>query len=1068
MTSPTLLQTKFMVPRVTTSHCRRTALVDMVMSALPQKLVMITAPPGYGKTTLMVDVINGLNEPVVWYQLDEADNDPATFLAYLVAGLRRNLPEIGTSLQNLLDSSEMLPASRTLIILLNELLEAPGIAWTLMLDDYHVINNPAVHDIMTTLIEHRPPDMHIIIATRAAPPLPLPRWRVRGQLLEIRAEQLRFSVDEALHWLKNIIPNLSETAVEALIQKTEGWGAGLQLAIAFLAESQHESYERLIDNIEGTHPYFFNYLMEEVLERQPANLQKFLLESSILKQMNASLCENVLNTNDSQEKLERVRQDNLFLFSLDKQRRWYRFHPLFREFLLAKLSRQEPAEAERLHHRAGDYYAELGEFEEALGHFLEIGHYPRAVEVFSAFGRNYVEQGRVDIIGHYLDKFPIEELNKHPELWWLSGKVLRHQGRINDAISRFERTVNAASELGSVQYQVLALIELAGLIRSRGDYFQSLTLSEKATSLGENCPSHVRALSLMEQAKSTGFLKGMDQGRALAQQAIDEADKARSGLTQFQKAQLLRSLAQICWWHGDVAEAVRYGHEALRNVSNAQSPLAARIMLTLSTPLLYRHEYTDALEYAQKGLDICQQLQLQELLPTAYTVLGNVLTRLGELSRAEQTLREAIKHAEGMGAASYAKVMAGSYLAYNLVAQDRVVEAQSVAEAALWPYVGQPITYEIYVCRSVLADIHLDKGELLKAKQVFEELIDIGETHRYNIPLAMAYFGLAYIHFVDNERQLGLDNAQKSLDLLAPSRTWELYADQGQRAVFVCQQLAKVVPNNPFLHKVLGELSSENRNPVTVLTTPLQQIRVQTLGTFRVFRGQQEIVDWTSIKARDMLAYFITFRYENVGLDRVLADLWPEHKKRGKAAFHTALFRLRQALRHEDDSAKYVAVEVGDYRLDIARFDLDVEHFETNINKGDQTTEDQAVEWYEQAVALYQGTYLDNLYYDWIAVEQQRLEDQMLAVLDSLYHIYARRQNFSSAITTARRLLNMNPLVEEVHCDLMRYFHALGDRKSLSEQYEYLSDVLMRELSVKPLQSSHDLFRKLLAGQEET
>lgn len=1064
MTSPTLLQTKFMVPRVTANHCHRTALVDMVMTDLPHKIVMITAPPGYGKTTLMVDAINVLNEPVVWYQLDAADNDPATFLAYLVAGLRRNLPEIGTRLHNLLDGSEMLPAPRALTIILNELLEAPGTAWTLVLDDYHGINNPAVHDLMATLVENRPPDMHIMIATRAAPPLPLPRWRVRGQLLEIRADHLRFSLDEALHWLQNTVPNLSKAAVETLIKKTEGWGAGLQLATTFLAESHSEHYEQSIKRIEGTHPYFFNYLMEEVLERQPEYLQTFLLRSAVLKQMNATLCQNVLDIADAQEMLERVRQDNLFLFSLDQQQRWYRYHPLFREFLLDKLSAQEPGQVERLHRRAGNYYAELGEFEEALAHFFEIHDYPKAVEVLNAFGRNYVDQGRVDIIGHYLDRFPAEELNNHPELWWLSGKVLRHQGRMNDAVNRFERAVSTSSKLGVVQCEVLSLIDLAGLIRSRGDYTQSRRLSERATAHGEHCPPHVRALALMEQAKSTGFLEGMDRGRALAQQAINEAEQAGNSLTQFQKAQLLRSLSQICWWHGDVDEAVRYGHEALSNVSNPQSPLAARIMLTLSTPLLYRHEYTDALAYAQKALDICQQLQLQELLPTAYTVLGNVLTRLRELSRAEQTLREAIKHAEGIGAASYAKVMAGSYLAYNLVAQDRVSEAQSVAEAALWPYVGEPVTYEIYVCRSVLADIYLDQGERPKARQVFEELIEIGEGHHYSIPLAMAYFGLAYIHLVENERQLGLDYAQKSLKLLAPSRTWELYVDQGQRAVFVCQQLAEVMPNNPFLIKVLRELNSDSRNPITVLAPPLQQIRVQTLGTFRVFRGSQEIVAWSSAKARDMLAYFVTFRYENVGLDRGLDDLWPEHEKRGKAAFHTALFRLRQALRHDNDSAKYVTVEAGDYRLDIARFDLDVEHFEMSIHNGDQVTEDLAIEWYERAVALYQGSYLDNLYYDWIAVERQRLEDQMLAALHSLHRIYARRHDYSRAIVTARRLVTMNPLSEAVHCDLMRYFHAIGDRKSLAEQYAYLSHILLQELSVEPLESSKDLYQSLLAG----
>lgn len=1064
MVTPNLLQTKFMAPRVTSSHCHRSHLVEAVTHALPQKLVILTAPPGYGKTTLMVEVVNALEQPVLWYQLDKADNDPATFLAYLVEGLRRTLPEIGDHIYEMLDGAELLPASRAIIIILNELLETPGMPWTLVLDDYHVITNPAVHELAATFIEHRPPDMQIILSTRSSPSLPLPRWRVRDQLLEIRSDSLRFSVDEALVWLTSKIPDVSQETVQSIITKTEGWGAGLQLAIVFLAESRNSDYDTVIDKLEGSHPYIFNYLMEEVFELQPEDLQIFLLKSSILNQLNASACSTVLAIENAQMLLENLERENLFLFSLDSQQHWYRYHQLFHQFLRNKLETRSPQDVRELHVRAGEYYTANGEFEEAVSHFLKAELYSHAAEVFKQFGFAYLEQGRADILQHYLDKFPVEECNQHAELGLIRGRVLRHQGKIHEAMAQLEQTTNIAERLGQTRYQALALIDLAGIARSKGDYIRSRDLSEEAVRMSAHHVPDVHALALMENAKGTGFLDGMEQGRALAENAINVTRQVGGQLTQHQKAQLLRSLGQICWWHGDVEQAVRYGQDALSNVANKQSPLAAEIMLMLSTPVLYRHQYSEALAYAQKALDICQQLQLQELLPTAYAVLGNALTRLGELPRAEQALQQAIEHAEGMGAASYAQVMAGGYLAYNLVAQNRIDEAQNVAETALWPHMGEPIVYEIFVCRSVLADIYLEKEELEQARKVFEELTIIGEARQYRIPLAMAYFGLAYIDIVQRREESGLYHATQSLELLSESRAWELYTDQGQRAVLVCRHLARYLPDNPFLRKVLEELEVPRASDFSLSMVNLHRIQVQTLGTFRIFRGKEEITDWSSSKARDMLAYFVTFRYEHITIDRALNDLWPTEESRGKAAFHTALYRLRQALRYEDEATKYITVEVGDYRLDVARFDIDVEQFEEYVRSAEQTTGDEAVVWYEKAVALYGGSYLDNLYFDWLLVERQRLEGRILAILDTLHQTYAQNRSFECALKTARSLLQINPLAEEVHCAAMQYLYALGDRKGVVDQYQHLVDLLQEELNIEPMPSSQRLYQILLEG----
>ena len=295
---------------------------------------------------------------------------------------------------------------------------------------------------------------------------------------------------------------------------------------------------------------------------------------------------------------------------------------------------------------------------------------------------------------------------------------MRQLGHFNEARLRLERANTLARQADDADTTSSALIELASLARSQGDYVGAQAQAQQAVDLLGETDHKARAFALMEIAKSQGFLEGMDLGSALAGRAVSEMELAGSLISRFEQAQLLRSLAQICWWHGDVRESIAHGEDALHRVPNRQSPLAAEILLTLATPYLYRHEYSRALDYAERALTICEQLAVKELLPTALTTLGNILTRLGRLDEAESCLQRAIELATDLGVARYAQVMAAGYLAYTFFLRGRVQEAIQIAETALWSYEGLPMVYEIYVCRSVLADSYLSDGQMVRAEHI--------------------------------------------------------------------------------------------------------------------------------------------------------------------------------------------------------------------------------------------------------------------------------------------------------------------------------------------------------------
>ncbi|MCL4531031.1 MAG: hypothetical protein M1282_16695, partial [Chloroflexi bacterium] len=926
MKSSPLLHTKFMVPPVG-NHLPRPHLIQWLERQAERKLILVSAPPGYGKTTLLVDFINGLSRPVAWYQLETTDSDPTVFLTYLIESIRRiklgpkKTAKVGQNAQALLDSTEAgLAPQRVLTVLINEIAEHITDSLTLVLEDYHYVTSPVVHQLVDYLLENAPPSVRVIISTRTDPPLFLARLRARGLLAELRPPDLRFRDGEISALLQREVSDISSGSLAILSEKTEGWAAALQIIRNSLVGKDAKAAQEIINSLSGSNRFIFEYLVEEVFQRQPKERQDFLLRSAILSQMDAASCNAVAQIKNAQSVLEDLEKQNLFLSSLDGERRWYRYHFLFREFLLSRLHRENSEAVAGLEVRAGQYYEEQGEIEAAFGHYVGAGDFESAARTAIAFAADYVEQGRVEVLHLYLKMLPIETMRAHPQLLLQHGNAHRRLGEAGLATTAYEDALSAFTTQNNTSGVSRALTRLAEAHCAQGNYRHAEMLAAQALDVAPAQDHTARADALMALAKSTGFLSGMDRGQELAEQAVEESRKA-DGLSPLARASFLQSLGQICWWHGDPQSASQYAQEALRLVPDELSPIAAQACILLVTPYLYWREFETALHYAERGLEISQTLHLKELLPAAYTALGNVLTRMGETARAETALRHSVELAQRLGMASYEQLMATGYLAYNLYGQGRVDEAWQLAEGALWAYAGNPDAYEAFVCRSVLADVALENNQLSRAETLFNELLQIGQRRQFRIPLAMVHFGLAYVHLVTDRKETGVDHACAALELLEPTRAFQLFIDQGERSRVVCNTLIKAGHTSLFVERVLENLPEKNRRR-SIVIADRSAITIQSLGPFRVFIGDEEIAQerWVSTKARDLLAYFLTFRGEHIPADRAFDAIWSEKGGRGLTAFHTALSRLRNALKTGENPPRLILVETGEYRLDAARF----------------------------------------------------------------------------------------------------------------------------------------------------
>lgn len=411
-----ILDTKIHAPGRRPAMVPRPRLAALLDRGLASKMTLVSAPPGFGKSTLVADWLAGSGagrRSAAWVSLDRGDDDPVTFWAYVAAALTAASPDLAETTRPLRDAADA-PFASLLAPLVNALGSASGDT-VLVLDDYHVIESPAIHDGVMFLLEHAPATFHLIVTTRSDPPLPLARLRARGELVEIRAADLRFTTEEAETFLNGTMGlTLSSGDVAALEGRTEGWIAALQLAA--LSVSGRRDAHRFIAEFAGDDRYIVDYLVAEVLHRQPDDMRDFLLETSILRRMTGATCDAVTGRRDGRAVLETLERGNLFVVPLDAQRRWYRYHHLFADVLQAHLQDERPERVAGLHGRASAWFEGEGDLQEAIRHAFASGDHARAAELLERAVPSLRQARQETLMRRWFEALPPELFADRPVL----------------------------------------------------------------------------------------------------------------------------------------------------------------------------------------------------------------------------------------------------------------------------------------------------------------------------------------------------------------------------------------------------------------------------------------------------------------------------------------------------------------------------------------------------------------------------------------------------------------------------------------------------------------------------
>lgn len=752
-----MLSTKLSMPPLRPRLVLRSRLLQKLNQGLERGFVLISAPAGYGKSTLLSTWLNRVELPTTWLALDENDNDPVRFLTYLGAAFSKVEPAVRDALEIPVQASQLPETGALLTPLVNTLAQAAR-PFCLALDDYHVIQNPSIHQMISFLLEHRPASLHLIIATRADPPLPLAKFRARSAMLELRQADLCFTSQEAADFLNRTMHlQVSLEDASRITARTEGWIAGLQMAALSLQTT--DDIPGLIATLSGSHTFIFDYLLEEILKQQPPEIRRFLLYTSIADQLNAGLCEALWRgeasaspESSSAAILKALDQANLFILPLDHERRWYRYHHLFADLLRLMLEQNEPGISATLHQRAYRWYEAQGMLPAALKHALAAGDMQRVAQMISANVLVLVENNEIAPTLLRLETIPPEQRIKLPWLgvahaWALAytgqmdraeaalsqaeqhqedlpqderNRMMGHIGvvRAYNAWVRGERqkavefALDAAPLLPEQEYAVRALN-----ITTLGNAFtqyepepRAVQVLEHAVALARQAgQSHVFMPAATALAYACYRLGKFHQAHTVCQEAIElaEVHQRQTGQSLPAAASAYAEMAIIQAEWGDADQAIRTAHRGLAlSELWGQADTIMLCLLALSTALSLAQEFDSALSVLHRARKIAQTVSSWFVSIVDQTEI-RVCLEAGNIDRAARL-------AQDMGTSLPASLQASL-----LVSQNQLNAALAVVEHALPEALSAPSqeAVRLGVIRSMAFFLKGDEKQALAALQ---------------------------------------------------------------------------------------------------------------------------------------------------------------------------------------------------------------------------------------------------------------------------------------------------------------------------------------------------------------
>ncbi|MDO9390630.1 MAG: BTAD domain-containing putative transcriptional regulator [bacterium] len=1060
-----ILRSKLQLPRPKPETLKRPRLMDALGNQLDRRLLVITGDAGYGKTTLLAQISEKARLPGVFLSLEPEDSDLVTFYSGLVCGLERLQPGLAKRCQGLVDRGTDIGKNHRLAMgtLLNELVEKRNEELFIFLDDYHSLSDDSeVHQALDYFIDHLPPGVHLVIASRKEPPLPsLPKWRAKRDLAELSRESLKFTEEEIRSLLEQFYKiSLSETDIKGLAQKTEGWITGVQLILQAAGRDGRSVREMLNAYLEE-HGDLFRYFAGEIFNRENEDLKDFLKRSSVLDVMTAESCRYVLKANKSERQLEELVNSNLFVSMTNSGE--YRYHRLFREFLYDQLT--DPGERSGLHARAAEHHEKNGESAKAIGHYLSADKHREAVRLIDRDRERLINRAQFALLRSWLERLAPQVYDEFPWLYAVQAVLCKEQGKLEQAENLYQR---AEKQLQGKAVQsssrAYVLYEKSIVLHRKGESKEALTVLKLALKCcaPENSDLKTSILGFTAQV----WLEGLGDANK-AKTCLNQARKLLKGTSNKMQAVYIEQKQSVLWESiGEKRKAFNIYKGIIEMIGDDYSHLVGSYFHNAAKVALDYGRYDWAGECLNKGQAVCrgyEDIFSESMLEFGY---GYLYLFKGEWDRAQKhlerahdifkemnwtrsvciALRQLSRLSRYRGDPDQARHYLELMKQQPLGPLDRIAVLMEQAMIGIFKEQYGPAREALDSCREQAIKYFGKMGEIIC--YLAEAGIQAGlkrpkEAERW------------FLKAVTLSKDYGFDG---------------LLACELRASPSLCRLAQKCTIEKTYLLTIPSFMSAEVKGPAQVEAG----LRVELMGTPGIFRGEKEITSGLRRQARQLLC-LLAYHWER-GLNReeILEAMWPRVKpKQAVDNFHLVLFEVRQGLQKSIGRSygKAIVKEGGRYRIgpglpvrtDVRAFEELLAGSRESEKAGDNAASKKSM---AQALSLKRGEFCQGWAEDWVQGISRRLEDLHQKALLKLGALHLRDGELETSRECYELAIGRDELCEEACRGLIRIHGAKGDLNQARALFANIEKALRKELKAEPATETMEIYRMVMAPKK--